>query len=337
MKHFSQSFGATVCPPGKRRWPGAALGIFVVAAGLAKPAYWGVTPDHTRHPRELHQLRAVAMQERVLEHELSEREQRSIHEVERRLARAGVGSVPAGLLQHCCRAADWDAEQAYVQVRNCLRWRSSQKVDSILDSIGTASDEQWYRQLLHYDIIFPDRKGRAVMIEEVGKWDMKDIDAAAANQKDRMLRSHIFVCETLLRYAQRSAEDASSHEERSLARGAGVSEAGRVPVRGFVAVLDLAGISAKQNPLQYPELLSALREISQINALYYPGAVEHVFIVNAPMVFNLIWKALSPFVMPSSGVQVHVLRQGRNQALLQECGPQALPPRLGGTAETPGR
>eukprot|EP00415_Alexandrium_ostenfeldii_P002634 UN2634 len=109
----------------------------------------------------------------------------------------------------------------------------------------------------------------------------------------------------------------------------------RIP--GFVAVLDMDGIALRHNPMAYPEVLNVLKEVSKINARYYPEAVEHVFIVNAPRVFKSMWTVLAPFVLPSSGVKVDVLPRGENGILLRECGPECLPAQLGGalSSKTP--
>lgn len=244
-----------------------------------------------------------------------------------RLHRAGLQDVPEALLRRCCTAAiagqsasepgssTAAEEQAYVQLRNILRWRKLEGVDGILEDPAALADEQWYGKLLHYGIMpGRDRFGRAVMVEAVGRWDMRELEVAAKERSENMIRAHIAVCERLLRHAQESSEVDGKH---------------RVP--GFVAILDMHGVSSQQNPMAYPSILAVLRDISAINARYYPEAVEHVFVVNAPIVFRAIWRLLSPFVLPSSGTRVDVLRTGDEGKLLQECGREALPEQFGGT------
>mmetsp|Transcript_10039 Transcript_10039/g.29655 ORF Transcript_10039/g.29655 Transcript_10039/m.29655 type:complete len:356 (+) Transcript_10039:62-1129(+) len=259
----------------------------------------------------------VEVEERL--HELSEWEADAVAELRRRLAVAGLGQVPEGLLQRCARASG-DVEQAYAQLRDIMRWRQHGGVAEILDRPEAIADEHWYRHILQYGLPGKDRQGRAVMIEAVGQWDMTALDRASRERREAMLRSHVVVCETLLRQAQESAGTEA------------VAEGGAVPrIRGFVAVLDMKGISLAQNPMGFPELLNTLKEISKINARYYPEAIEHVFVVNAPSVFRVIWKALAPFVLPTSGVQVDVLRTGQFGPLVRELGKDVLPEQLGGS------
>jgi len=257
---------------------------------------------------------------------LTETHALAVAKLRNRVESAGFLDVPEGLLQRCCTAAGNDAEEAYVKLRDILRWRKQQGVGGILQSPGPAAAERWYRGLLQYGLPGQDRKGRAVMIEAIGQWDMDQLDAAAKERSDAMVQAHIVVCETLLKQAQDVAAARSDGEEAS-----GVQ---RIP--GFVAVLDMEGIALRHNPMAYPQVLNMLKEVSKVNARYYPEAVEHVFIVNAPRVFQSMWKVLAPFVLPSSGVKVDVLPRGEYGVLLRECGRECLPTQLGGTlpAET---
>lgn len=273
------------------------------------------------------QLKAVAVSERtVISEELTEATAVAFSRLRHLAANAGLHDVPEGLLQRCCTATKNNVEEAYARLRDILVWRQREGVDRILDNPGAVAAERWYRQLLHYGLTGEDLKGRAVMIEAIGQWDMDELDRAARKRKDSMLQAHVVVCETLLS----QAEEVAAARVRDRGWQGGPSARARQRVPGFVAVLDMEGISSKQNPLVYPQLLNALREVSTINARYYPEAVEHVFVVNAPRLFESIWRILSPFVLPSSGVKVDVLSKGEFGPLLRECGRECLPLQLGG-------
>lgn len=263
----------------------------------------------------------MAVDERVA---VAEATAEAAAELRGRMARAGLRDVPEGLPERCLAAASNDVDVAYAQARDIVRWRKQTGADHILENPRAIAAEHWYRRLLHYSLTGRDRRGRAVMIEAVGQWDMEELDKAARENRDKMIQAHVVVCETLLKQAQEAASADSLGgwpHDPALPR--------RAP--GFVAVLDMKGISFRQNPLAYPHVLRALREISKINARYYPEAVEHVFVVNAPRLFQSIWRALSPFVLPSSGVRVDVLPHGDFGALVRECGAACLPHQLGGS------
>jgi len=293
----------------------------IFAAGLVlprfAPSFVGLQQALGR-PETGHAARAVAVS---AEEVPAEADVHAVRDLQRRLEQSGVGDAPPALLQRCCRAAKGDVEKACALARDILSWRKREGVNGILSDPRAIEKELWYRRLLHYWLPGRDRKGRMVMIEAVGQWDMSLLNAAAVDRKDDMLRAHVFVCERLLSGGGALEPMVGPSSEGS----------GSLPqVPGFVAVLDLGGISGRQNPLSYPLVLKALRDISQINALYYPEAVEHVFVVNTPRLFSSIWSFIAPFVLPSKGVKVTVLRSGDFTALVDECGRSCLPQQLGG-------
>mmetsp|Transcript_6435 Transcript_6435/g.16022 ORF Transcript_6435/g.16022 Transcript_6435/m.16022 type:complete len:322 (+) Transcript_6435:3-968(+) len=246
----------------------------IFAAGLVlprfAPSFVGLQQALGR-PETGHAARAVAVS---AEEVPAEADVHAVRDLQRRLEQSGVGDAPPALLQRCCRAAKGDVEKACALARDILSWRKREGVNGILSDPRAIEKELWYRRLLHYWLPGRDRKGRMVMIEAVGQWDMSLLNAAAVDRK--------------------------------------------------------GGISGRQNPLSYPLVLKALRDISQINALYYPEAVEHVFVVNTPRLFSSIWSFIAPFVLPSKGVKVTVLRSGDFTALVDECGRSCLPQQLGG-------
>jgi len=281
-------------------------------------------------------LRAALLERVGTDLELTHSQSSAVEQLRARAARAKLRDVPEGLLQRCCIAADNDVDEAYTRLRDIVRWRESQGVQHILEDPEALAAEKWYRDLLQYSIPGRDKRGRSVMIEAIGQWDMDALDKAARESKEAMLRAHVVVCERLLSQAQEAASE-RSEEQQQHGHGGGRAAGAHARVPGFVAVLDMEGISLRQNPLAYPQLLGALREVSKINARYYPEAVEHVFVVNAPRLFQSIWSTLAPFVLPSSGVKVDVLPRGDYSTLVRECGEICLPKQLGGKlpAHTP--
>lgn len=283
---------------------------------------WIGVADHEQHAqgiaRKVLQMQSMRRLREPLEDDfLTASEADTVLQLRMRLADSGVQQAPNSLLQRACMSAEGDIEAAYAKVREVLNWRRWNKVDGLLaDSEAVQDEREWYRKLLHYELCGPDRKGRTVMVEAVGRWDMKAIDEVARQegQMQRMVQAHTVVCELLLQPA-----------EQIRVGGDGIPRA-----RGFVAVLDMAGISMKQNPLGYPQLQQALKEISTINARYYPQAVEHVFVVNTPLVFDVIWRVVARMALPSSGGKVSVLRKGDYSPLVAECGRGCLPAHLGG-------
>jgi len=252
----------------------------------------------------------------------------AISTLENLVSEVGLEELPEGLLQRCCISAHNNVKSAYARAKEIVAWRRQESIGLVLDKPSAVAAEHWYRKLLHYGLPGKDRKGRAVLIEAVGQWDMDALDRAAREKRSDMLQAHVVVCETLLKQAEQAV---GVHAQQGKTEGATFEVVQRLRVPGFIAVLDMKGLSFNQNPMVYPAVLSVLKEVSKINAKYYPGAIEHIFIVNAPKVFMTIWRLMSSFVVPSSGCKVDVLPFGEFDMLLQECGPHCLPAQLGGS------
>lgn len=308
-----------------------AIALVVLSQSISHLGFLGLgrlgrSSDRSRQtPRPQDRQRgAVAVAEHL---DVTQIEAQAISELRTMVAKSRLKHVPEALLQRCCIASNNDVFRAYSQLRSILKWRELEGVDHILDDPNALIQERWYRKLLHYGLTGQDRKGRAVMIEAIGQWDMDALDRAAREKRDAILRSHVVVCETLLKQAQDSFAARSQGSSHQLIQ--------RMP--GFVAVLDMDNISWKQNPMSYAPVLQALKDVSQINAKYYPEAVEHVFVVNTPSIFRSIWRLIAPFVLPSSGLKVDILPKGDTGVLIKECGTDVLPVQLGGRlpANTP--
>jgi len=268
--------------------------------------------------------------------DLTHVEAKAISDLRALVSKSKFRNAPETLLQHCCIASNNDVEHAFAKLQDILRWREDEGVDKILEDPIALTQERWYRKLLHYDLTGPDRKGRAVLIEAFGRWDMDALDKAARERREAMIRSHVVVSEKLLKYTQ------AANSARATLFG-GVRSESHVDVHaqthlhqnvrrsaGNVAILDLGGMSLKQGSLPSTALLQTLREISQVNANYYPGTIEQIFVVNTPAVFKSFWRLLAPFIALSSGVRVDFLSAGDTRPLVQECGKEVLPVQLGG-------
>eukprot|EP00928_Gymnodinium_smaydae_P023803 TRINITY_DN19496_c0_g1_i1.p1 TRINITY_DN19496_c0_g1~~TRINITY_DN19496_c0_g1_i1.p1 ORF type:complete len:261 (-),score=70.08 TRINITY_DN19496_c0_g1_i1:17-799(-) len=196
----------------------------------------------------------------------------------------------------------------------------------MLDDPQVLAEERTWRKLLLYDLRGLDVRRRPVMIEAVGRWNMELLDAEVRRRPRSLLRSHLAVCEMLLR--QSCADGAAEMG------GAGAAPTPRAApaFRRWVVIFDMEGLSLRH--VRHAGVLSSLKEISAMDELYYPDTIEHVFIVNTPAVFFLVWRIVARFVNADTQAKVHVLPRGDFRELLEECGRDCLPPALGG-AGTP--
>jgi len=262
--------------------------------------------------------------------ELEDAECQAISELRGLLqSEAGVEGLPEDLLHCCCRVSRNDIARAYQRARDMLEWRAREGVDCILADPAALAEEESWRQLLRYGLAGRDRKLRPVMIQAVGRWDMKALNEAMRERKDELLRSHVVLYEMLRRQAQEGLLAAASVEQHCNDRESAQDCAKRRPRPArWVLVLDVEGLSIWHT--RYPEVLACLKEVSAMGSKYYPEHVDRMFVVNASSGFHLIWRLISRFLKPNTRAKVRVLPEGDCRELVAECGAACIPVQLGG-------
>jgi len=269
--------------------------------------------------------------------DLEDAETQVIAELRGRLHKeAGYRDLPNDLLHSCCRVCKNDPERAFRRALDMLSWREREGVDLILTNPAAVAEELSWRRLLRYGFAGKDRKSRPVLIQAVGQWDMRALNAAVKERKQGLLQSHVVMYETLRRQAQ---EALLLQATAAPLDGVGFGEEvnGRIiippellrrrPLR-WVIVLDVEGLSFWHT--RFPEVLAGLQEASMLGSKYYPETVDRMFVVNASPGFHLTWRLISRFVKPNTRSKVRVLPAGENQDLIAECGSACIPVHLGG-------
>jgi len=269
--------------------------------------------------------------------ELEEAETQVLAELRRRLHKeGGYRDLPNDLVHSVFRVCRRDPERAFRRALDMLSWREREGVDLILTNPAAVAEELSWRRLLRYGFPGKDRKSRPVMIQAVGQWDMRALNAAVKERKQGLLRSHVVVYETLRRQAQEAlllqVNAASRDSDGSCKEVNGriilpPEMLRRRPLR-WVIVLDVEGLSFWHT--RFPEVLAGLQEASVLGSKYYPETVDRMFVVNASPGFHLTWRLISRFVKPNTRSKVRVLPAGDYQDLIAECGSACIPVHLGG-------
>jgi hypothetical protein len=109
-------------------------------------------------------------------------------------------------LLHCAiRVSKNNPAKAYQRAQEMLEWRQREGVDQILTNPSDLAEEQFWRPLLRYELPGVDRKSRPVMIQAIGRWDMRALNKAVRERRQGLLRAHMVVYEMLRRQAQEAA------------------------------------------------------------------------------------------------------------------------------------
>jgi len=257
--------------------------------------------------------------------EMEDAEVQAISELRLRLREeAGLHDLPDDLLHCCCRVAGGNKSLAFQRARDMFEWRAQEGVDGIMTDPAALAAEKFWRPLLHYGLPGLDRKFRPVMIQAMGRWDMKALRMATRDRKSGLIRAHLLLYETLRRQAQEALLLRPAPEPLA---GGGCGKRRLRPVR-WVLVLDVGGLSLWHT--RYPEVLSCLKEVGRTVSRYYPESVDRMFVVNASSSFHAIWRIISHLFKPNTRAKVRVLPEGDFRELLAECGSVCIPEHLGG-------
>ncbi|TMW55717.1 hypothetical protein Poli38472_010599 [Pythium oligandrum] len=102
-----------------------------------------------------------------------------------------------------------------------------------------------------------------------------------------------------------------------------------------IKVFDIKGVSMADVS---GEVYNFMKNLGTTVAEYNPERMFHIFIVNPPSWFNLIWKVVSPSINPKTRDRVHVVRGPKEvtKALLQFIDEESLPIEYGGKCQCPG-
>mmetsp|Transcript_38590 Transcript_38590/g.89294 ORF Transcript_38590/g.89294 Transcript_38590/m.89294 type:complete len:231 (-) Transcript_38590:221-913(-) len=178
------------------------------------------------------------------------------------------------------RATNFCRDQACERLAASAAWKKDVEIKDKLQNASWLEEERAMRHVLLYDYIGLDRHGRPVLVERIGAWNVEAVlEATEDLEKFKMLHS---MADEILLEMERPAEAKDS--------------------RGFVLILDMDGLSAWH---LRPGLISAFAAVSKIDEAHYPDTVAHVFVVNAPWIFQAVFAMIRPFLNKDTLTKIH--------------------------------
>jgi hypothetical protein len=232
------------------------------------------------------------------------------------------------------RACKGDTSVAQDRLMNTMEWRGKHKIPSLLTDQAWLVKERDMRLTLWYDYMGPDRHGRPVLIERVGRWKVGNIlnsiredppaELLKANyetetnilQNDSNSKMHSFLtlhvmsCEILMQ----------------MDRTATIPKPNLKDDRGQIIIMDLNGLRPWHLD---PRLATAFGRLAKIDSLHYPDTLCQVWVVNAPYLFQALATLVQPFLHSDTFGKFHVSGTVPEE-LIQCVGKDCLPEELGG-------
>ncbi|CEG41519.1 sec14 cytosolic [Plasmopara halstedii] len=178
-----------------------------------------------------------------------------------------------------------DEEKGRARYLATLKWRKENNIDNILVTPHPNFEiiKRSYPQYFHGRT----RDGHPVYYERPGKIDLPALKREGLSIDD-LLRHYMYITEYLWRVV----------EPNDLGRS--------------ITVLDVSGIGMYDLG---GEVLDFIKRASAFTGEHYPERSAHIFIINIPGWFNMIWRMVKPMIDPVTREKVHMLK---GSAILKE-------------------
>ncbi|EGZ26143.1 hypothetical protein PHYSODRAFT_479932 [Phytophthora sojae] len=178
-----------------------------------------------------------------------------------------------------------DVEKGRARYEATLQWRKENDIDNILVTPHPNFEiiKKYYPQYFHGKT----RDGHPVYYERPGKIDLPALKREGLSIDD-LLRHYMYMTEYLWRVVE-------------------PDDSGR-----SITVLDVTGIGMYDLG---GEVLDFIKRASAFTGAHYPERSAHIFIINIPGWFNMIWRMVKPLIDPVTREKVHMLK---GSAILKE-------------------
>lgn len=198
---------------------------------------------------------------------------------------AGISGGPLPFSARFIAAEKGDEEKGRQRYENTLQWRRENEVDNILVTPHPMFEiiKKYYPQYFHGR----SKAGQPVYYERPGKIDLAALKREGLSIED-LLRHYMYITEYLWRVIE-------------------PSDTGR-----SLTVLDVTGIGMYDLG---GEVLDFIKRASAFTGAHYPERSAHIFIINIPGWFNMIWRMVKPMIDPVTREKVHMLK---GSAILRE-------------------
>lgn len=179
-----------------------------------------------------------------------------------------LSSGPIAFSPRFIAAEKGDEEKGRQRYENTLQWRKENGIDTILVEPHPTFEtiKKYYPQYFHGR----SREGLPVYYERPGKIDLPALKREGLSIDD-LLRHYMYITEYLWRVIE-------------------PIDTGR-----SITVLDVTGIGMYDLG---GEVLDFIKRASSFTGAHYPERSAHIFIINIPGWFNMIWRMIKPLIDP---------------------------------------
>ncbi|SCU94751.1 LADA_0G10924g1_1 [Lachancea dasiensis] len=241
---------------------------------------------------------------------LSDMQKQQLQELREVLQKGGFTErLDDSTLLRFLRARKFDITASKVMFENCEKWRKEFGVDKIFEEFHYEEKPlvaKFYPQYYHKT----DKDGRPLYFEELGSVNLTEM--YKITKQERMLKNLVWEYESFVRYRLPACSRQAGHL-----------------VETSCTILDLKGISISAAA----QVLSYVREASNIGQNYYPERMGKFYLVNAPFGFSTAFRLFKPFLDPVTVSKIFILGSSYQKELLKQIPAENLPTKFGGKSE----
>jgi len=212
----------------------------------------------------------------------------------------------------------FDIEKTVAQMNATAEFRKQYDADAVRVKAKDLTQPQFpfYDKLIkcypHTVTHKVDKQGQPISIECLGRTDPAMIVSLV--RLDDLMQYHMYHVE----------HKSESMQQLSLTNG---------KIMRTCKIIDLSGLGSKH---MHQQGLSYLRHVLHLTQDNYPEMLGNLYIVNAPWVFNMIWKIVKPWLNDQTLSKIKILGSNYKEVLLNAIDAENLPKFLGGKCECEG-
>ncbi|XP_060563024.1 retinal-binding protein-like isoform X2 [Ruditapes philippinarum] len=238
-----------------------------------------------------------------------EKEQAKVNELRARLSDILKSDYEDFYLRKWLKARGFDINKAEQMFRNSVAYKTKMKVETLMAEFETP---EVIKNYLTGGFCGHDKEGSPIRVELYGHLDLKGIMASV--KKSDLEKTKILQCEhTVLDWERQS---------KKLGKR----------VDGLTVIFDMEGVTTKMMWRPGLQMYLHLVKILEDN---YPEMLKRMFVINAPLIFPVLYKLARPLISDEMRNKIHVLGATYTDTLLQYIDADQLPAFLGGTLTDP--
>ena len=209
------------------------------------------------------------------------------------------------------RARKWNVPQTIKSLQEMIQWRMDNQIDSILEHTPTINRMDILRTMVPNVYHGYTKENRPLYIERSGRINVDKLLNMFTTAE--LIQCHVYTLEFSCKLARERSRQVGKHIET------------------FCMISDLRGCK-----LSMRKLLHVYKQGLYIDDHYYPERLGHMFVVNPPSIFPVLYNIVKPWLDPVTKAKIIIIEKGPDATnkLQKYIDSDQLPREYGGNCST---